>query len=67
MSSETVMAEPVPGMVPPELSACIAAAQLPPIHNDPCDRFIIAAAKLHELTVVTTDEQFQKYGVTVIC
>lgn len=27
----------------------------------------IAAAKLHDLTVVTTDEQFEKYGVTVIC
>ena len=54
-------------MLPLELHACIAAAQLPPIHNDPCDRFIIAAAKLHELTVVTTDEQFEKYGVTVIC
>ena len=54
-------------LLPLELNVCIAAAQLPPIHNDPCDRFIIAAAKLHELTVVTTDEQFQKYGVTVIC
>ena len=42
------------------------AAQLPSIHDDPCDRFIIAAAKLRDLTVVTTDEQFEKYGVTVI-
>ena len=53
-------------MLPLDLSTCIAAAQLPPIHNDPCDRFIIAAAKLHELTVVTSDEQFEKYGVPVI-
>ena len=50
-----------------ELNAGIAAAQLPPIHDDPGDRFIIAAAKLHDLTVVTTDEEFEKYGVTVIC
>ena len=50
-------------VLPLELSDCIAAAELPPIHNDPCDRFIIAAAKLHDLTVVTTDEQFRKYGV----
>jgi len=49
------------------LNTCIAAAQLPPIHNDPCDRFIIAAAQLHGLTVVTTDEQFEKYGVPLIC
>ena len=54
-------------VLPLELSICISAAQLPPIHDDPCDRFIIAAAKLHDLTVVTTDEQFEKYGVAVIC
>ena len=53
-------------ILPLELNDCIAAADLPPIHNDPCDRFIIAAAKLRDLTVVTTDEQFRKYGVTVI-
>ena len=41
--------------------------KLPPIHDDPFDRFIIAAAKLNDLTVVTADEQFEKYGVTVIC
>lgn len=54
-------------VLPLELNVCITAAQLPPIHNDPCDRFIIAAAKLHDLTVVTTDEQFETYGVKVIC
>ena len=54
-------------VLPLELDACIAAAKLPPIHDDPFDRFIIAAAKLHGLTVVTRDEQFEKYGVTVIC
>ena len=54
-------------VLPLELDVCIAAAQLPPIHDDPCDRFIIAAAKLHDLTVVTTDEQFGKYGVAVTC
>ena len=53
-------------ILPLELNDCIAAAELPPIHNDPCDRFIIAAAKLRDLTVVTADEQFRKYGVTVI-
>jgi PIN domain nuclease of toxin-antitoxin system len=54
-------------VLPLALDVCIAAAGLPPIHDDPCDRFIIAAARLHDLTVVTTDEQFEKYGVTVIC
>jgi len=53
-------------VLPLELNVCITAAQLPSLHNDPCDRFIIAAAKLQNLTVVTGDEQFEKYGVTVI-
>ncbi len=50
-----------------DLEVCIAAAKLPPIHDDPFDRFIIATAKLNDLTVVTADERFEKYGVTVIC
>ncbi|MDD5139225.1 MAG: type II toxin-antitoxin system VapC family toxin [Verrucomicrobiales bacterium] len=53
-------------ILPLELDVCIAAAKLPAVHDDPFDRFIIAAAKLHGLTVVTRDEQFEKYGVTVI-
>jgi PIN domain nuclease of toxin-antitoxin system len=54
-------------ILPLGLDVCIAAAKLPPIHDDPFDRFIIAAAKLNDLTVVTADEQFGKYDVTVIC
>ncbi|NDF01520.1 MAG: PIN domain-containing protein, partial [Verrucomicrobia bacterium] len=54
-------------VLPLALNVCITAAQLPPIHNDPCDRFIIATARLHDLTVVTADEQFAKYGLKVIC
>ena len=53
-------------VLPLELEACIAAAALPRIHDDPCDRFIIATAQLNNLTVVTSDEQFTKYGVTVM-
>jgi len=53
-------------VIPLELQICIAAAQLPPIHDDPCDRFIIATAKLNNLAVVTTDEHFAEYGVKVL-
>ena len=53
-------------VLPIELDVCIAAAELPPIHDDPCDRFIIAAAKVNDLAVVTADEHFEKYGVTVL-
>ena len=53
-------------VLPLELNVCIAAAELPRIHDDPCDRFIITTAKLNDLTVVTADEQFEKYGLTVL-
>ncbi|MBI2947842.1 MAG: type II toxin-antitoxin system VapC family toxin [Verrucomicrobia bacterium] len=53
-------------ILPIELHVGIAAAQLPPIHDDPCDRFIIATAKENDLTVVTTDDRFESYGVTVL-
>lgn len=53
-------------VLPLEVDVCIAAAELPHIHNDPCDRFIIAAARLNNFAVVTNDERFEKYGVTVI-
>ena len=53
-------------VLPLELNICIAAAELPPIHDDPCDRFIIATAKLHDLAAVTGDERFEKYGLTVL-
>lgn len=54
-------------ILPLELDVCIATAKLPSRHDDPFDRFIIATAKLHDLTVVTADERFEEYGVTVIC
>ena len=53
-------------VLPLELNVCITAAQLPPIHDDPCDRFIIAAAKISDLAVVTADERFEEYGLTVL-
>ena len=53
-------------ILPLDLEVCIAAAKLPPIHDDPFDRFIIAAAKLNDLTVVTADKRFAEYGLTVL-
>ena len=53
-------------VLPLELNVCIAAAELPRIHDDPCDRFIITTAKLNDLAVVTADEQFEEYGLTVL-
>jgi len=53
-------------VLPLDLGICIAAAKLPSIHDDPFDRFIVATAKLNDLAIVTTDERFEEYGVTVL-
>jgi PIN domain nuclease of toxin-antitoxin system len=48
-----------------DVEICLLASQLPPIHKDPCDRFIIAAAQLRGMPVVTTDRRFTEYGIKV--
>ncbi|PYS42582.1 MAG: PIN domain nuclease [Acidobacteria bacterium] len=53
-------------VLPLTLDICIASVELPPFHDDPCDRFIIAAAKLNDLTVVTADDRFGRYSVRTI-
>jgi PIN domain nuclease of toxin-antitoxin system len=52
--------------IPLDLEMCLMASQLPPIHKDPCDRFIIAAAKLQSMPVVTSDRRFAEYGIKVL-
>ncbi|HKI69634.1 MAG TPA: type II toxin-antitoxin system VapC family toxin [Verrucomicrobiae bacterium] len=54
-------------VLPLGLSICITAAELPRVHDDPYDRFIIATAKLNDLSVVTADERFEASGLTVLC
>lgn len=39
---------------------------LPPYHADPFDRLLISQAKLENLTLVTRDEQFERYGVVTV-
>ena len=40
--------------------------KLPPHHRDPFDRLLIAQADVEELTLVTRDAVFARYGVAVI-
>ena len=39
---------------------------LPAIHKDPFDRLIIATALAEDLTIITADENIQKYDVSWI-
>jgi PIN domain nuclease of toxin-antitoxin system len=41
-------------------------AELPPHHQDPFDRLLIAQGRVEEMTVLTTDRIFQKYPVKVL-
>lgn len=45
---------------------CLAATELPPLHKDPCDRFIIATAKSLGAPVLTPDPRFKGYGIDVV-
>ncbi len=40
--------------------------KLPPHHNDPFDRMIIAQAMLDDFTIVSIDGAFADYAVSVI-
>ena len=53
-------------ILPLDLQTCIHSTRLPPIHADPCDRFIIATAQIHQLRIVTADKIFSQYDVAVL-
>lgn len=38
------------------------SCELPPYHNDPADRFIIATAIIHDLTLLTPDHHIHRYS-----
>jgi len=38
--------------------------ELPLIHRDPFDRLLIVTAKVEKLTLITADENIQKYDVS---
>ena len=40
--------------------------ELPDIHRDPFDRLLIATALTEQMTLITTDENIQKYKVSQI-
>jgi PIN domain nuclease of toxin-antitoxin system len=49
-----------------EPATYIRSTELPPIHNDPVDRIIVATAEYLRATVVTADSHFPDYGVDVV-
>lgn len=53
-------------VAPLSLQVMSKSVELPPIHKDPADRFIIATALENSLTVITTDRRFAEYGIPVL-
>lgn len=49
-------------ILPIALEHALAAAQLPPHHGDPFDRVMIAQAIMENLTIITRDGYFSRYG-----
>ena len=60
---DRVMAQHELTLLPLSSETMFKAAELPEIHKDPADRFIIAAALLENLPVVTSDANFPAYGI----
>ena len=53
--------------VPLDAAVACAAAALPPVHQDPFDRVIVALATSQGLAVLTSDENIGKFpGVTTL-
>ena len=42
-------------------------AKLPPYHNDPFDRMLIATAVAENMTLLTADRNIHQYDVPYIC
>lgn len=40
--------------------------KLPPLHNDPFDRMLIAQAQEENLTLITTDKKMTQYDVSLL-
>jgi len=52
-------------VIPIDMELGAAAAALPDVHSDPCDRFIIATAQKLGCPIVTADTHFAFYDVEV--
>ncbi len=49
-----------------ELNHGVHVASLPPVHNDPFDRLLVAQSQLEDLPILTSDARIARYGVEVI-
>jgi len=56
------------GLVPLAISHLhtVRVFDLPPYHRDPFDRLLIAQAMVEEMTILTNDQEFEKYPIDIV-
>jgi PIN domain nuclease of toxin-antitoxin system len=52
--------------LPIQISHAAHVYELPPHHNDPFDRMLIAQSRLESMPLVTRDEEIQRYDLETI-
>jgi len=52
--------------LPVELSHALEVYKLPPIHQDPFDRLLIAQSQLEDMPILTADAEIGRYQVQII-
>ena len=52
-------------ILPIQISHVLGLRKLPLYHKDPFDRILIAQAKIEGLTLITSDQKFSKYNLSL--
>ena len=52
--------------LPIQISHAVRMYELPPYHNDPFDRMLIAQSRLESMPLVTNDEDIRRYELETI-
>jgi PIN domain nuclease of toxin-antitoxin system len=52
--------------LPIEVDHAVTSAELPKHHSDPFDRLLVAQAQLEGMTLVTADDEIDKYDVSTL-
>lgn len=63
--SEQMLQNAIQGL-PIQISHSLHVYHLPPHHQDPFDRLLVAQTKLENLTLLSADQHMRKYEVKVI-
>jgi PIN domain nuclease of toxin-antitoxin system len=52
--------------LPVQISHAVQVYELPPYHNDPFDRMLVAQSRLESIALITKDEDILRYDVETI-